>query len=139
MLFGKDLIPAILEGRKTVTRRPVKYDHSEGWIYGPARPCRYKPGHVYAIQPGRGKKAVGYLRVLLVTGPEEVADVGLGADWRREGFESPTAFVDYWCRLYGRWEPATRVWRIAFELVPEEGERPLSSQVDHSPDGETKT
>lgn len=58
MIFGQEMIDAVLAGRKTVTRRPVKF------LDGPTRdwlrvPCRYKPGRTYAVQPrieeGRAK------------------------------------------------------------------------------------
>ena len=119
MIFAPDLCEKILAGEKTVTRRRVKYDDQ-----GRALPCRYKVGKVYAIQPGRGKKAVGRMRVTLVS-PYPGEPLGRLSDLQAalEGFQfilgdgDPVAFEDYWRRLYGSYNPRTMVWRIEFELV----------------------
>lgn len=92
MIFRPQLARAVIDGRKTMTRRPVKGD----------TPCRYKAGHDYAVQPGRGKPAIGRIKVL------DVRDEPVGrithADARAEGFRNTAAFKAYWVRLYdARW------------------------------------
>ena len=111
MIFKPELIEKILAGEKTVTRRPVKYDPA-----GEPLPCRYEPGRDYALQPGRGKKAVGRIRVLDVR-REPLAEVDT-ADARREGFYGGPEFAAYWSKLYGSYDPTELVDRIEFELLP---------------------
>jgi hypothetical protein len=120
MIFKQQMVDAILEGQKTVTRRPVKY------LDGPERErmaasCRYKVGKDYAIQPGRGQKAVGRIRILAID--QRPLYVGnraeAGEEARAEGFNRWGEFRAYWIKLYGRFD-AQVVHRIEFELVPSE-------------------
>ena len=147
MIFTPTLARAVADGRKTQTRRIVKGD----------KPCRYKEGHDYAVQPGRGKQAITRLKVLEVR-EEPVGQVS-HHDAKAEGFRNTAAFKAYWVRLYDReWaeeheEETDAVIRfnarhahrlvhvIRFELadVP----RYLASQLDvltgHTDDGEYTT
>lgn len=106
MIFKPVLIAKILEGSKTVTRRPVD---------DPTR-CRYEVGKVYGIQPGMARTSVARIRILSADrGPLGAID---DADAVLEGFADRAAFVEYWRNLYddgfGAHYP---VWRIAFEVV----------------------
>lgn len=116
MIFAPDLAEKVLAGRKTVTRRPRTGSNPSGlpggWV---DIPCRYKPGHTYAVQPGRGKKAIGRIRVLSVR-PEWMTDL-TEDEIRREGFASQDEFVAKWLAIYGRGSWLDIVWRIEFELV----------------------
>ena len=115
MLFKPDLVEKILVGEKTQTRRPRHGDNPTGerggWI---DEPCRYKVGKTYAVQPGRGKKAVGRIRVLRVT-PEAMCDM-TEDDVRAEGFESRQAFVNRWLEMYGEGNWLDPVWKIECEV-----------------------
>lgn len=103
MIFRPKLAEAILAGRKTETRRPAKFEQVDAgtanehsrWL-----PCRYKPGKTYAIQPGRGKKGIGRLRVLEVRNGymHELDDGAI----RAEGFSSRAEFERVWREIYGR-------------------------------------
>jgi hypothetical protein len=116
VIFRPALAQLVVEGRKTVTRRRVKF------LDGPERPwlaaeCRYKVGRTYAVQPGRGKKAIGRIRILNVW--RESSFGAVRVEWgglRREGFQSYSAFEAYLRRLYGG-VPSGPVDRIEFELV----------------------
>lgn len=112
MIFSPDLAEKILNGEKTQTRRPSKDGICD---------CRYTAGRTYAIQPGRGRKAVGRIRIL------ETSLVPLGsittADAHAEGFRSTTAFAQRWADLYGPDRFYGHVWRIVFELVSENEKR----------------
>ena len=147
MIFTPQLARAVADGRKTQTRRTVKAD----------KPCRYKEGHDYAVQPGRGKPAICRLNVLEVR-EEPLGDI-THRDAKAEGFRNTAAFKAYWVRLHDReWaeeheEESEAVDRfnarhahrlvhvIRFELadVP----RYLASQLDvltgHTDDGEYTT
>jgi len=71
MIFSPDSISMIFDGRKRMTRRPVKEEEEVGWSTAPIRVdavlsgypgktrLKWKVGRTYAIQPGRGCKAVG--------------------------------------------------------------------------------
>lgn len=111
MIFAPSLAQRILEGNKTVTRR--RLTHRGG------RELRYKAGGVYAIQPGRGKRHIGHLRVLDVIA-EPLAWVD-EREARMEGFESPEAFQRYWAVLHGEYDPEELVARISFEVWPGNG------------------
>lgn len=108
MIFKPEMVEKILSGEKTVTRRPLK------------QLDRYQPGRDYAVQPGRGKHAVARIRVTFVH--EDRLGSITEDDARREGFLSSEAFFDYWDRLYGFVDYDQAVTRIAFRLLPREGE-----------------
>ena len=101
MIFGPELIGKVLDGSKTVTRR---------------RSSRYQVGKVYSVQPGRGRKHVGHIRVLVAS--EECLGGVSYRSAQAEGFESPAAFSEYWAALHGSWNPAEFVTRIIFTLAP---------------------
>lgn len=111
MIFAPSLAQRILDGQKTVTRR--RLTHRGG------REIRYKVGGVYAIQPGRGKRHIGHLRVLDVFAePLTWVDE---SEASLEGFESSETFKRYWAVLHGKYDPGEIVARISFELWPGNG------------------
>lgn len=116
MIFSPDMAAAITLGRKTVTRRPVKYYDGPNPGRSSRRrvECRYKVGRTYAVQLMRGGMAVERIQVV------SVEQVRLGqldrAEARLEGFSGPTAFGAKWRALYGTYDPETLVWRIEFAL-----------------------
>lgn len=105
MMFAPDLAQAIVDGRKTETRRPATFPG----------PCRYQPGRTYAVQPGRGERAIAHIRVLNVLIEPLGAITHHGAT--AEGFPTPAAFVARWVELYGVFDQHLPVWVIRFELV----------------------
>lgn len=113
MIFKPDLCAKVLAGGKTQTRRPVKWPAGLLAPLEEPTPCQYQPGRSYAVQPGRGQKAVGRIRVL------EVARVRVlsidGWDAVAEGFESRAAFLDWWRGFYGNVEG--ECWRIRFVIA----------------------
>lgn len=88
MIFQPTLARAVADGRKTQTRRPVRND----------KPCRYKVGHDYAVQPGRGKEQIARLKVLEVR--EEPVGAITHPDAKAEGFRNVAAFKAYWVRIH---------------------------------------
>lgn len=122
MIFKPELAALVVSGRKTETRRPVSLS-----LYGD-KPCPYKPGRDYAVQPGRGKHAIG--RILVTAVEQTVIAAMTPQQAAAEGFVDEDghgyieAFRAYWERLYGV-RPALdlRVWRICFE--PYEPPTPL--------------
>lgn len=127
MIFSPELAEKVLSGEKTVTRRPAK-PKVMGAVFGGGDlipkftadgACRYRPGKDYAVQPGRGKKAIGRILILDV----RLEPVGnIQGDWqeaRCEGFEDPSFFIAYWRKLYGSYNPDQLVHRIQFQLLRE--------------------
>ncbi len=119
MIFKPEMVEKILAGEKSVTRRPVKWEDTGFEVRN--LPCKYEVGKDYAVQPGRGKKAVGRIRVLDV----QRGRLGVAATWpraeaRREGFKVWRDLMHYWAVLYGGYDPTQLVDRIEFELLPEE-------------------
>lgn len=104
MIFQPDFAQLVLAGKKTQTRRRVK----------PHESCRYAPGRTYAVQDGRGRPALGRIRVLSV---EQVRVTQLSPeDALAEGFAKPHLFWEWWTARYGdirdEW-----CWRIEFEVA----------------------
>lgn len=159
MIFKPQLARAIANGRKTATRRPT---------HG-ADQCRYRIGHDYAIQPGRGKRGICRVKILDVH-DQLAGDITL-ADARAEGFRTTADFKAYWTRLYdAAWidrhkvdladalglgvvsfilckrfdeqHANTPVWAITFELL-NDAPRYLATQRDiltgHTDDAEYTT
>lgn len=120
MIFSPDLAEKVVAGTKTVTRRPRTGSNPSGlpggWV---DEPCRYKAGKTYAVQPGRGKKAFGRICVLSVR-PEYMTDLD-DDEARLEGFQNTSEFVAKWLAIYGKGSWLDIVWRIEFQLVPDEG------------------
>jgi hypothetical protein len=125
VIFKPEMVEKILAGEKTVTRRPVKLEDGG---YGGAifLPCRYKVGKDYAVQPGRGQKAVARIRILSVErGPLKPLRLTVAAlvdEGRREGFCDWFGLCDYWRSLYGTYDPAQLVDRIEFQRAADQGE-----------------
>lgn len=112
MNFRPGLAQAILDGRKTVTRRVPSANPRSPW-YGVM--CGVKAGRSYAVCPGRGKTAIGRVAVTAV----DLLPLGHldDAEARREGFASADEFEAVWVDLNGRYNPIQPVWRIEFRLI----------------------
>jgi hypothetical protein len=88
MIFAPSTVEKVLDGSKTETRRLVRPGRDKA-------PCEV--GRVYAIQPGRGKAAIGQFYVKGVR-KERLLDItDPGA--RREGFADREAFLREFVRL----------------------------------------
>lgn len=130
---------AVLEGRKSQTRRLVK---SGEWLSETVIPedCythktvvsisgRVKwtvcndfgqyPNGIYAVQPGRGKKQVGRIRITGIR-QERVQDI-TGPDAYAEGCTSISDFVSLWNDVHStkdtQWRGNPLVWVLEFELM----------------------
>jgi hypothetical protein len=119
--FQPELAEKVMRGEKTVTRRLVSDNPRSPWYRGG---CSLKPGRDYAVCPGRGKNAIGRVRV------KSVRLVALGRlsqeEARREGFASAVEFFSAWCAINGCYHAGEHVWRIEFEVVPS-----TENQEDH--------
>ncbi len=112
MNFRPDLAEKVIRGEKVTTRRLPSANSRSPWFV--AR-CGFVPSRDYAVCPGRGKHAVGRIRVV------QTALVRLGVlsddEARREGFDSETAFRAAWVEITGGYESSLYVWRVDFEVA----------------------
>lgn len=128
----------VLSGEKTQTRRAVKPTHmvTEGIFISPAL-GRLIPGvsvpavqsdpswrdlwhvgHTYALQPGRGKTAVGRVEITEIRYCEQAAAIS-PEDAIAEGFATPDEFRDVYGRINGAGALERPAWAITFKLVTE--------------------
>lgn len=121
MQFKPELAQAILNGKKTQTRRPMKeHDYAFDvfnhlipidemddlgtiWsVYYGENPDRlrrrYMVGSKYTVQPGRGKKAIGRFDLLEII-QEDVRCISL-TDALAESFTSALEFLIAWTEFY---------------------------------------
>jgi hypothetical protein len=110
--FKPELAAKVMAGEKTVTRRLTSTNERSPWFVGR---CSLKVGADYAVCPGRGKNAIGRVKVTEVwqerlswLTPHEVTC---------EGFASIFAFEEAWKAINGRYDPNALVWRVEFEAV----------------------
>jgi hypothetical protein len=83
--FQPELAAKVMAGEKTVTRRLVSDNPRSPWW---RERCSLKVNHTYAVCPGRGKHAIGRVRIVSVR-QERLG--WLGADEElREGFTTCT-------------------------------------------------
>jgi len=127
----------VLDGTKIQTRRPVNYYRHErlinGIVYRHATMKEIKKwsvGNTYAVQPGRGKKSLGKIRIMEIR-IEKVQAISC-IDMIAEGLKTNLRHIDatmhlldqwrdLWNSLYAgtkfAWEKNPDVWVLEFELV----------------------
>jgi hypothetical protein len=124
MNFKPELAALVMAGEKTVTRRLTSDNPNSPWWEGG---CKLKVarmradggwGPTYAVCPGRGKNAIGRVRIVAVDGPIPMGILTL-AEARREGFATPQEFKDTIITLHGTYDRRARVYRVEFEVVTE--------------------
>lgn len=111
MNFQPELAQAVMAGRKTVTRRLVSDNPRSPWSKGG---CSLKVNQTYAVCPGRGKHAIGRVRIKSVR-KERLGWLG-SHDAIREGFPDVWSFQAAWAHINGSYAPGALVWRIEFEV-----------------------
>jgi hypothetical protein len=129
MLFKPYLAEAILQGKKTQTRRlpsntgSVLFQGHIIAVYQNHR-LRWRVRKTYAIQPGRGKKAIGRFRLLSIR-HERLQDI-TEDDTAAEGISRrPGPYIFDFARLWDsintkpstQWEDNPQVFVLTFELV----------------------
>jgi hypothetical protein len=127
MNFTPTLATRVMAGEKTVTRRLVSNNPRSPWW---RERCSLEVGRDYAVCPGRGKHAIGRVRVRSVR-RERLGDM-LGSDLavdqppiatleaRREGFLDAVAFKLAWLKINGGYDPDAEVWRVEFRVCARE-------------------
>jgi hypothetical protein len=128
MLFKPYLAEAICRGKKTQTRRLKKPTHRVVLranciiaIYQSNR-LLWRIGNTYAIQPGRGKNAIGRFHLLTIR--HEPLQTITSADARAEGLEYALPikpFARLWDDIHTtpgtRWQDNPHVFVLTFELI----------------------
>ena len=103
MIFTKEHIEKIREGRKTETRRIWKKPHVKvGGIYG-IRSDRFKP--VPADAP----------RIRVIGMHQEPLQLMSDEDAIREGCRDKEEFRQIWIKLHGCWDPLQKVYVVQFK------------------------
>ncbi len=137
MQFRPENADKIMKGLKTQTRRIVKPNENlESLATGgvaviEAERMRviYQIGRTYAVCPGRGKKAVGRIRITAIR-RERLRDIDVndavaeGVDYVRNPYMAIHFFQGLWQSLYAgqpgkQWQDNPEVWVLTFELARE--------------------
>jgi len=136
----------VLKGTKTQTRRLVKPGELfkiddppyNPWPFSPTVlkdwRLKWRVGKTYAVQPGRGKKAVGRIRITEIR-RERLQDIstqdifaeGIGIEWDGMFYPitTPDVAIEQFVRLWDgihvkpntRWHDDPDVWVLSFEIA----------------------
>lgn len=102
-MFKRNILKKVLEGKKTVTRRPVERKRGRR-IYEIGEKVgitnRYKKPDNFIVITRKSRQVLGDMT-------EE--------DARKEGFESLEEFQKAWKRIYGEYNPKQVVWVYEFK------------------------
>lgn len=116
MNFRPELAEKVMRGEKTVTRRLVSENPHSPWY---REQCSLRVNRTYAVCPGRGKNAVGRVRIVSVR--REPVGWLTDGEARAEGFDSPMAFAEAFGEINGGgYHRDAEVWRVEFVVVPPE-------------------
>ena len=142
MIFKEKLCQKILDGTKTQTRRLIKEGDFEidcpiscvfRHIKSGGSRLIWRENQTYAVQPGRGKKAIGRIGIIKIR-KERLQDITI-EDVKAEGVAPYTLargvlaedqpdprwkFIELWNSIYpkdNRWEDDPEVWVLEFELA----------------------
>lgn len=110
--FRPALAAAVMDGSKTVTRRLCSDNPRSPWW---RERCALKPGRDYAIQPGRGRPAVG--RAIVIDVRREHLGAVDETEARLEGFTDLAGFVGAFTKINGQFDPNAGVWRVELRAV----------------------
>lgn len=112
MIFRPELAAKVMAGEKTVTRRAFSLNPRSPWWQ---EDCALQVGKDYAACPGRGKHAIGRIRVTNVSS-ERLCDIGEDHA-RREGFASRAEFLQAFHEINPRTPLDVSVWVVEFEVL----------------------
>ena len=115
----------VLSGQKSQTRR-LAQDSDRLWtveqegkapekVLWRGDRVKWRTGRSYAVQPGRGKKAVARIRLLDIR--YELLGHITEVEARAEGFASLTEFQHIWQKIHGNYDRTQPVWALEFRLV----------------------
>lgn len=114
MNFRPELAEEVMAGNKSVTRRLTSPNPRSPWYEGG---CKLVVGRDYAVCPGRGKHAIGYVEIVEVTREWFYPDRILSREAHAEGFPTAQDFRETWMDLHGSLDGPVDVWRIRFVIA----------------------
>jgi hypothetical protein len=103
LLFKRSLVPKIIDGSKTATRR--------------AKRPNVKKGKTYRIRVNYSGSLRHRIRVTELY-KQQLGDMTLG-DALKEGFHDISSYRETWEAIYGPWEEDQMVWVVEFTYVGE--------------------
>jgi uncharacterized protein YhfF len=117
----------VLAGRKTQTRR-LAGDSDRLWTVDidaglsekalkRGNRTKWQTGRSYSVQPGRGQKAIGRIRLLDIR-YQHLGNV-TEEEARAEGYANLEGFVQAWTEIHGHYDPERAVWALEFRLLGE--------------------
>ena len=129
MIFKNELCQKVLDGTKTQTRRLVKDDDFvvdwpmvcvfRKYKSGNGSRLAFRENQTYAVQPGRGKHAVGRIGIVRIR--KQALNAITHDDARAEGVgRSIAAFAELWDSIHPkgkRWKDNPEVWVLDFEMA----------------------
>lgn len=111
--------------------RPIRWYANDGlltitapilsvWLERPGKPphLRYGVGKTYAVQPGRGQRAVGRFALRSIGYAKAAGDIS-EADARAEGFASPDDFRAVWQQMHGAAALDAPCWVLSLVFLKE--------------------
>jgi hypothetical protein len=101
LIFKKQLIPKIREGKKTQTRRRKK--------------PKITVGKIYNIRINYQTSLLDKLEIMNIF-QQNLGSMSL-EEVKKEGFENLDEFIETWTKLYGKYDPFERVWVIEFRYM----------------------
>lgn len=108
LIFSPHHIKLIFDEKKTMTRR----------LSG-----RYEPRKLYAVQPGRGEKAVAWIRI--ISKKRQLLSKMTEEDALKEGGYTLEEFIALWKEMHHMWTPDMQVWVYEFELEMSERDKQI--------------
>ncbi len=123
MQFTAENAANVMRGKKTQTRRPVRKGEVQFFmpnlVYDANGRVKWREGKRYTVQPGRGKKGIGYLHLQGIS-QQPVQSIS-ERDAIAEGFASIAEFQQIWRKLYPKgeyaWENNPKVWVLDFDRL----------------------
>lgn len=112
MIFKARLAELIADYEKTATRRRVSENPRSPWFH---ECCRYRPGQVFAVQPGRGKARICDAVVTCVY--KQRLGAMTYSDAQAEGFYDLASFRVAWEEINGSFDADEVVHVIEFRLI----------------------
>ena len=111
ILFKPEMAQAILEGRKTITRRRGR----RRWNVGAVHQCYTRPA--FANPPGKPFGRVQIVSLFEESYPGQGASISEQRDAEWEGFRSWSEFCKAYACINGGHTLAEPCWRVSFKLV----------------------
>ena len=120
----------ILDDKKTATRRLI--NPNDRLLDNPKRVevngrIKWQVGRTYALQPGRGQKAVGRIKITDIN-KQPLGQMTI-EDAVAEGYPSLDDFRQTWLQIHDQFDPDLAVWVITFTREPTAEEKARAERL----------